>query len=84
MRTAGPFFWPLHLAVATEDGAMAGDPRQCRIYAVQCAELASSSITVHLKMTLLELSKNWEKLAFDLERTQALLAEDKKHLRKSA
>jgi hypothetical protein len=63
---------------------MPGDPRQCRIYAVQCAELASSSITAHLKMTLLELSKNWEKLAFDLERTQALLLEDKKHLKKSA
>jgi hypothetical protein len=63
---------------------MPGDPRQCRIYAVQCAQLASSSITVHLKMTLLELSKNWEKLAFDLERTQALLLEDKKHLKKSA
>jgi hypothetical protein len=63
---------------------MSGDPRQCRMYAVRCAELASSSITLHLKMTLLELSKNWEKLAFDLERTQALLAEDKRHFRKSA
>jgi hypothetical protein len=63
---------------------MPGDSRQCRIYAVQCAELASSAMTAHLKMTLLELSKNWEKLAFDLERTQALLLEDKKHLKKSA
>jgi hypothetical protein len=63
---------------------MPGDPRQCRMYAVQCAELASSSIAVHLKMTLLALSQNWEKLAFDLERTQALLLEDEKHFKKPA
>jgi hypothetical protein len=63
---------------------MLGDPRQCRMYAVQCAQLASSSIAVHLKMTLLELSQNWEKLAFDLERTQALLLEDEKHFKKPA
>jgi hypothetical protein len=45
---------------------MSGDPKQCRSNAARCAELASDDHTPQLKMTFLELSKNWEKLAIQL------------------
>jgi hypothetical protein len=35
--------------------------------AARCAELAMTARTPQLKMTLLELSKTWQKLALDLE-----------------
>jgi hypothetical protein len=40
---------------------------------VHRAELAASARTPQLKATLPGLSKQWEKLAIDLEKTQALL-----------
>jgi len=55
---------------------MAGDPRECRRHAVRCADLAHSARTPELKRTLLELSRNWAKLAIELERTYALLEAD--------
>ena len=62
---------------------MPGEPRECRQNAMRCAELAHSAKTIELKQTLIELSRNWMKLAIELERTHALLDEypppSKKH-----
>jgi hypothetical protein len=46
---------------------MPGDPRTCRENAARCAELAVAAKAKHLKAMLVELSRSWEKLAFDLE-----------------
>jgi len=50
-----------------------GDPKECREHASRCAELAHTAKSPDLKMTLINLSKNWLKLAIELERTNALL-----------
>ena len=55
---------------------MPGDPKECRLHAFRCAELAADARTPQVKSTLLELSANWQKLARDLEATHALLAEE--------
>ena len=54
---------------------MLGDPKAFRLHALRCAELAGTARPQQLKATLLELAKNWEKLAIGLERTQSLLDE---------
>jgi hypothetical protein len=59
-----------------QEGTMPGDPKECRLHAFRCAELAASARTPQVKSTLLELSANWQKLAGDLEATHALLAEE--------
>ena len=46
---------------------MPGDPKECRTHAARCAEMAVAARTPQLKGTFLELSKNWEKLAIQLE-----------------
>jgi phage-related tail protein len=46
---------------------MPGDPKECRKHAARCAELAVAARTQQLRNTFLELSKNWEKLAIQLE-----------------
>jgi hypothetical protein len=42
---------------------------------VRCAELAMDARSPELAMMLTNLSKDWMKLATDLERTQALMKE---------
>jgi hypothetical protein len=54
---------------------MPGDSKEFRLHALRCAELAGTARSQQLKATLLELAKNWEKLAIGLERTQSLLDE---------
>jgi hypothetical protein len=54
---------------------MAGDPRECRRQAMCCAELAMGARSPQLAMMLTNLSRDWMKLALDLERTQALTKE---------
>ena len=54
---------------------MPGDPKEFRLHALRCAELAGTARPQRLKAILLELAKNWEKLAIGLERTQSLLDE---------
>jgi hypothetical protein len=54
---------------------MPGDPKQCREHAARCAELAVAARTPQLKATFLGLSKNWEKLAIQLENAFAQVAE---------
>ena len=55
---------------------MPGDPKQCRLQAMRCAELAANAKSKQLKATLLDLSQTWVKLAVSLEQTQALLDEE--------
>jgi hypothetical protein len=54
---------------------MPGDPKECRKHAARCAELAVAARTPQLKAAFLGLSKNWEKLAIQLEDAFAQLAE---------
>src|SRR5215469_8337952 len=54
---------------------MPGNPKECRKHAARCAELAMAAHTPHLRAMFLELSKNWEKLAIQLEGAFAKLAE---------
>jgi hypothetical protein len=54
---------------------MPGNPRQCRENAAHCAEMAVAARTPQLRATFLELSKNWEKLAIQLEDAFAKLSE---------
>jgi hypothetical protein len=54
---------------------MPGDPKECRRHAARCAELAIAARTPQLKAAFLGLSKNWEKLAIQLEDVFANLAE---------
>jgi hypothetical protein len=63
---------------------MPGDPKQCRLHAMRCAELAATAKTQQLKATLLELSKNWVRLAESLEKTHALMDEDDVDFKRSA
>jgi len=46
---------------------MVGNPKDCRRYAARCGELAVIAHTPQLKAMFLELSRNWEKLAIQLE-----------------
>jgi hypothetical protein len=55
---------------------MPGDPEECRRHAAYCAELAQSARTPELKKTLIGLSKNWIKLATEMERSTALFDAD--------
>jgi hypothetical protein len=54
---------------------MPGDPKECRKHAARCAEMAVAARTAQLRETFLDLSKNWEKLAIQLENAFAQLAE---------
>jgi len=46
---------------------MLGNAKECRQRAARCAEMAIAAHTPQLRGTFLELSKNWEKLAIQLE-----------------
>jgi hypothetical protein len=52
---------------------MPGNPDECRQHALHCADLAHTARTPELKSTLIELSKNWHKLAIELEGARELL-----------
>jgi hypothetical protein len=54
---------------------MPGDPKECRRHAARCAELAMAAHTLQLRAMFLELSRNWEKLAIQLEDAFAKLTE---------
>jgi hypothetical protein len=63
---------------------MPGDPKECRLRAMRCAELAATAKTPQLRATLLDLSKNWIRLADSLEKTRALMDEDDVDFKESA
>ena len=52
---------------------MSGDPKECRLNAMRCAELANSAKTPELKQTLLDISQMWVKLAIEMEQSYALI-----------
>jgi hypothetical protein len=54
---------------------MPENPKECRMHAARCAELATAARTPQLKTTFLALPKNSEKLAIQLEDAFAKLAE---------
>ena|SRR5215469_9005053 len=54
---------------------MPGDPRECRIHAARCAALAATARTPQLRAMFLDLSKNWERLAIQLEDAFAKITE---------
>jgi len=55
---------------------MAGDPKECRVHASRCAELAEEATSPQLKQTFIALSRNWLKLAIEVERNHALTDTD--------
>jgi hypothetical protein len=55
---------------------MPGDPKECRMRAARCAELAATARTPQLKAWFLGLSKQWERLAIELENGFAKLVEN--------
>jgi hypothetical protein len=63
---------------------MPGDPKECRLRAMRCAELAATVKTSQLKARFLDMSKNWVRLAESLEKTHALMDEDGLHSKKPA
>lgn len=63
---------------------MPRDPKECRLHAMRCAELAATARTKQLHANLLELSANWIKIADDLERIKALLDEEDVDFKKPA
>jgi hypothetical protein len=54
---------------------MPDNPKECRAHAARCAELAVEARTPQLRAMFLELSKNWEKIAIQLEDAFVKLAE---------
>ena len=54
---------------------MVADARECRQRASRCAELAMTARTMQLKAAFLELSKNWEQFAIELEDSFGRLVE---------
>ena len=56
------------------EAVVAGNPKECRTYVLRCAELAMPREDAGTYESLIELSRNWMKLATELERTHALLA----------
>ena len=50
---------------------MSRDPREYRVYAIECAELASSARTLEFKVMFSELSRGWETLALAMEEADA-------------
>ena len=63
---------------------MPADAKECRLHATHCAELAVKAPTPQLRATFLGLSKQWERLAVDLERMQTLLQAENVDFKKSA
>ena len=53
---------------------MPGNPTECRKRAMRCAELAVQAKNEPMKAKFVSLSKTWENLAVELERTEELMA----------
>jgi len=75
---------PVVLPPAGGSFAMPGDPKECRAHAMRCAELAAAAKTEQLRATLLELSRNWVKLAEGLETTHTFLDQENVDFKKPA
>ena len=54
---------------------MPGDPKECRKHALNCMLEAKAAKTPETREHFAKLARSWIKLAEELERMQALLAE---------
>jgi len=54
-------------------GAMPGDPKECRIHAMNCMQMAETATTPELRRTYVDLAHQWNRLAVELEDAQSLL-----------
>ena len=54
-------------------GAVPGDPNECRERAANCKELAERATRPDARTHFLGLATQWERLASELESTQAFL-----------
>ena len=61
---------------------MPGDPKECRAHAARCEELAKTAEKPEHVRVLLNLARQWLRLALQLERAQAVLNERKRLPRK--
>jgi hypothetical protein len=52
---------------------MPGDPKECRQHALTCVRLAKTSPSPQAREQFANLANTWLRLAYDLERAQALL-----------
>jgi hypothetical protein len=57
------------------EAKMPGDPKECRQHALNCMLEAKAAKTPETREHFAKLARSWIKLAEELERTQALLAE---------
>ena len=55
---------------------MPGDPKECCQRALNCVELAKTAATPEDRNRFAHLARTWIRLAEELERMQAVLAED--------
>jgi hypothetical protein len=63
---------------------MTSNLKQFRRHGMQCAELAQTARSPELATLLIELSKNWMKLANELERVQKNLEDQPRELKDPA
>jgi hypothetical protein len=63
---------------------MPGNPKECRLHSMRCAELAATAKAPQLKSTLLDLSKSWARLADSLEKNHAEMDKDDVDFKKPA
>jgi hypothetical protein len=53
---------------------MPGNPKECRLHALECARLAQTSATQEDREHFAQLARTWLKLAEDIEQSQAFIA----------
>jgi hypothetical protein len=56
-----------------ERGAMPGDPKDCRVHALECTRLAETALNKKAQEMFLYFSSTWLKLASQIEVSQALV-----------
>ena len=51
---------------------MPADPKECRRHAANCKQLTKTAATSEVKNHLISLAVQWERIARDLERAEAV------------
>jgi hypothetical protein len=52
---------------------MPGNPTECRLHALRCAQLAETAATLESRRALIALAETWRGLAAELESDQVFL-----------
>ena len=55
---------------------MPGDPKECRQHALNCVQLAKTAVSPEARDRFAHLARTWIRLAEELDRMQAVLAEE--------